>query len=44
MDDVLPRPTADAQKELLERIRRGASENDKEENEIPEEVESELDL
>lgn len=43
MDEVLPRPTPDAQKELLERVRRGASENSTEE-EIPEEVESELDL
>jgi hypothetical protein len=43
MDDVLPRPTPDAQKELLERIRRGGS-GESASDEIPEEVESELDL
>lgn len=43
MEEVLVRPTPDAQHELLERIRSG---NDKEESatEVPEEVESELDL
>ncbi len=45
MDDVLPRPTADAQKELLERISRGVPETDANGAvEVPEEVESELDL
>lgn len=44
MDNVLPRPTPDAQKELLDRIARGADATEKEEDAIPGEVESELDL
>ena len=35
MDEVLPRPSPDAQKELLDRVRAGA-------NEAPAEVESEF--
>lgn len=42
MEDVLPRPTADAQKELLERITKGGDANGN--DEIPEDVESELDI
>jgi hypothetical protein len=30
MDDVMPRPTADAQKELLDRIRNANQDNDDE--------------
>ena len=30
MDEVMPRPTADAQKELLDRIRNSGQENDDE--------------
>ena len=30
MDDVMPRPTADAQKELLDRLRVGSQDNDDE--------------
>jgi hypothetical protein len=49
IDELLPRPTEDAQKELLERIRKGNVEQDSEEGAeadtvIPADVESELDL
>jgi len=30
MDDVMPRPTPDAQKELLDRLRTGSNDNDDE--------------
>ena len=32
MDEVLPRPTADAQKELLDRIRSGSANSDADES------------
>jgi hypothetical protein len=46
IDDVLARPTPDAQHELLERIKRGTSAKTEEtaETEIPADVENELDL
>lgn len=40
MDDVMPRPTPDAQKELLERIRDGGSNED----EIDEDIEAEFNI